>query len=490
MSKRKRNRPNIFSIIIWIGAFISLSLLSYQIYKANILPMKYFMILVGVIVFMILLFFIFVKNRRVKTWVLVFLNIIFIIMISGCLFASYKINDLMNFLNDNLGAKYETNIYYILVNKDSIYKNTSDINGKLVKLVDDIGDKETLENSIKKVVKVNFGYVDNISTLLKELETDKELIIVVNSGNYDAMIENDQLLQNKVLYSDKVRILETIEIKSKLVNSNIDFDIIEKPFVVYLSGIDTRSGKLPSRSLSDVNMIIAVNPKTHNILLLNTPRDYFVELHGITGSKDKLTHAGIIGGYTLSMQTLEDLYGIDIHYFVRVNFNAVTRLVNAIGGITVDSDVNYSFRCVANPTCVIKPGSNTLNGDCALAFARERKAYITGDRHRGENQQQVISKVIEKVTSSTTLLKKSSEILNALTGTFETNVTTDEITSLVKEQLNNMQGWNISTYSVTGSDLYSTTYSYPNNELYVMLPDENTVNEAKVKLNNILENNQ
>lgn len=489
MSRKTTNKPNIISIIIWIIATIIFSFLTYQIFKANVLPIKIFIILPIIIIFMLILFFTFINNRRTKKWLLLFLNIIFIFISVVSSYGIYKIIDVMSFLDSNLGVEYKTSIYYILVNKDSNYSDIKSIENKTVNLIDDINNKELLEEEIIDVVKVNFEYVDNIFNSLMNLPDDTQSIIIANSGSYDAVLENYSIIHKDEIYSDSVKILETIEIKEKVVNEETGIDVTRDPFVIYLSGIDTRSGKLPDKSLSDVNILIAVNPKRHEILLLNTPRDFYVQLHGIDSMKDKLTHAGLIGGYRLSIETIEDLYSIDIPYFIRVNFNSVIRLVDAIGGISVNSDVNYSFRCTANPNCVIKPGNNYLNGDCALAFARERYAYTTGDRHRGENQQQVISKVIDKVTSTDTLLNNSTNILEALAGTFETNITPNEITELVKMQLKDMKGWNISTYSVNGGDLYTTTYLYPNTELYVMTPDEKTVEEAKLKLNNILSNN-
>ena len=294
------------------------------------------------------------------------------------------------------------------------------------------------------------------------------------------MIEEDET------YKDYIRIIDTIEIKSKVVNTATNIAVTEDPFVVYLSGIDTRSGKLPAKSLSDVNILLVVNPVDRELLMVNTPRDYYVNLHGIKGNKDKLTHAGLIGGVKLSTSTLEDLYEIKIPYYVRVNFNAVINLVDAVGGITINNDQNKNIKCWTDHSCIIKPGDNKVNGKCALAFARERHAYKEGDRHRGENQEQVISKIIEKVTSSKTLINNYSNILESLNGTFETNITTEEIMSLVKMQINDMRGWTISTYNVTGSDLYAKTYSYPNRDLYVMNPNMEKVNIAKQKLNDAL----
>ena len=163
---------------------------------------------------------------------------------------------------------------------------------------------------------------------------------------------------------------------------------------------------MPTRSLSDVNIIMAINPDTKKILLVHTPRDYYVQLHGTTGLKDKLTHAGTKkGGVISSLNTMEDLYETEIPFYVRVNFKSVVKLVDAIGGINIYNDQKYTVTSYVDEACSFKPGwNNNVNGRCALAFARERHAYSTGDKHRGENQEQVITRIIDKVSSTDTVL--------------------------------------------------------------------------------------
>lgn len=479
--KNKHTVLRIISLILWIACIACIFYLSYQIYKANMLPTKYYYILIGVIVFLILIFILFILNKKSKVWILIICDILFLILSLVLYFANVKIDETLDFLNQNLNAKYETNIYNIVVSSSSEIKTIKDLDSKTIKLVNDLDDKTLLETSIKRKIKnSNLEYTSSISDLLYEVKDNTETIIIVNSGNFDAMLEEDET------YKNYVRIIDTIEIKSKVVNTETNIAVTEDPFIVYLSGIDTRSGKLPAKSLSDVNILLVVNPVDKELLMVNTPRDYYVNLHGIKGNKDKLTHAGLVGGVKLSMSTLEDLYDIEIPYYVRVNFNAVINLVDAIGGITINNDQNKNIKCWTDQSCIIKPGDNKVNGKCALAFARERHAYKNGDRHRGENQEQVISKIIEKVTSSKTLISSYSNILEALAGTFETNITTEEIMSLVKMQINDMSSWKISTYNVTGSDLYAKTYSYPNRDLYVMNPNMETVNTAKQKLNDAL----
>lgn len=489
MAKKKSKNKlayTIISTIIWFLTMGTLGLLTYEIYDFGILPSKYYLIIGGVALFLILLFILFVINKKTKKILLIILDILFSIIIAVCFFAYTKIDSVVDFMNENLGAKYDTSIYYVLVNAKSQYNTVDSIKGKKVKLVDDINDKDTLERSFDKKLDVEYEYVETISQLLYDIKEDTELILIVNSGNYDAMVENDAILESDVLFEESVKKLETLEIRFKVTNEDTGVDVTVDPFVMYLSGIDTRSNSLPTKSGSDVNILIIINPRKYEILMINTPRDYYVQLNGTTGLKDKLTHAGLIGGYQMSIATLEDLYGIDINYYARVNFNAVVKLVDAIDGITVNSDVDYKFTCHTDHNCKIKPGDNKLNGKCALAFARERYAYETGDRHRGENQEQVISKIIEKVTSSTTLLTKSDALLESISGTFQTNITTEEIASLVKLQLEDMPRWTINTYNVTGSDSYEVSYSYPGQELYVMVPDETTVQEAKNKIKEAL----
>ena len=486
MSKSKKNKhsnPALrkFSIIIWIVSIIFMIVLGYFIYSANVLPLKYFLAIVIVFVVFLSIHGIFILNKKTRIWLLIVLNIIAFAFMSVEAFAIIKINETITFLRENLGAHFETNIYNIVVNKESSYNSIEDIKDKTIKTVHDIEDMSEVERKLQEKVSMNVEYEENIVDLLLDVATDKELIILVNSGNYDAMIQNDED------YEGKVKVLDTISIVTEVEVDESGLDVTKDPFVVYLSGIDTRSNSLPARSLSDVNIIMAVNPKTKNILMIHVPRDYYVQLHGTTGYKDKLTHSGTLGGIEMSMATIEDLFEIEIPYYARVNFNAVVNLVDAIGGINIYSDVNYSFTCWTDRSCKFNPGLNYVGGKCALAFARERHAYDTGDRHRGENQEQVIELVIDKVTSSSIIINNYSNILTALDGTFETNLTMDDITNLVKMQIDNMSPWHIESYNVDGTGANLPTYSYPNQNLYVMNPNMETVTEAINRLNVILE---
>jgi LCP family protein required for cell wall assembly len=231
-------------------------------------------------------------------------------------------------------------------------------------------------------------------------------------------------------------------------------------------------------------MIVTVNPKTHDILLTSIPRDYYVQLHGTTGLKDKLTHAGIYG-VDMSVSTLEDLFDIDINYYVRVNFTTLIQVVDTIDGIDVESD--KSFTAYTDNSVYVKKGSNHFNGKQALAYSRERYAYQEGDRHRVQNQQDVITAIMNKMLSSKTLITKYNSILNTLDGSFQTNMKTSSLTSLIKKQIDTMPSWNITSQSVNGTDSSNVTYSYPGQKLYVMVPDMSTVESAKTKITEVYE---
>lgn len=476
---RKKSFLKNFSLVIYVITIIISLFLIGRIYIADILPFKfivYALLFFGAVYIIIGLI---IKNIKSRV-VLGLVDIILFLLSTSLIYGIFKINETINFLKDNLNLNYETYVYNIVVNSDSQYDNIDDIKDKVVYSYKDMDDMSLVEDKLKSI---EFKYLDSYNDLLDLVLNDDNNIILVNSGIYDSRIINDES------YEENTKVIYSIEVKVEIEDSNNDIDVTKKPFAVYLSGIDTRSSTLPSRSLSDVNIILAVNPINREILMVHIPRDYYVRIPNTTGYKDKLTHAGALGGINLSMETIENLLEIEIPYYVRVNFNAVVNLVDAIDGINIYSDVNYSFTTHTNKNCKFDPGYNYVYGDCALAFARERYAYETGDRHRGENQEQVIELVIKKISSSKTIVSNYSDILSALNGTFETNINYDNISDLVKMQLNDMSSWHIESYNLNGTGALLPTYSYPNQNLYVMEPDMNTVYKAIEKLNNILDTN-
>ncbi|MCR4776484.1 MAG: LCP family protein [Saccharofermentans sp.] len=263
----------------------------------------------------------------------------------------------------------------------------------------------------------------------------------------------------------------------------VEGGITTTPFILYISGSDTRNKQFKT-SRSDVNILMVVNPKTRQILLLNTPRDYYIpNPKSAEGERDKLTHLGLYG-VGCSMQGLGDLYGCTVNYSAQINFTGLETLVDELGGITVDNPQEFS---VINGYHY-KKGKITLNGKEALAYARERHAFTAGDNMRGQNQMRIITAIINKATSNKSkVLMNYSGILNALSGMFKTSLPSSDIEKLVKMQLTDMAQWKITTYAVTGKNGSETTYSSPNYKAYVMWPDDRSVAEGASKIRKVMD---
>ena len=261
--------------------------------------------------------------------------------------------------------------------------------------------------------------------------------------------------------------------------------ITKEPFVIYLSGVDTR-GELTENARSDVNILAAVNPVTKRVALVNTPRDYYVDLAG-TDSKDKLTHAGLYGVET-SMETLGNLYGVNVDHYIRINFAGFISIIDALGGVDVYSD--QAFTSVGSPgyydPTTFVEGWNHLDGKSALAFARERHAFASGDIQRGINQMKVIDAMLNKIKSPA-LLMGFSKIMDAASDCFVTSFSQDQISALVRMQLSDFAEWDIESYTVTGTSSSSTKcYSAKGQKLYVMKPDDASVSKAREMIASVL----
>ena len=480
-NKKKPNITKYMSIAIWNILLIVSVVLSILIIKSNILPLKYELAIFGILLFFLLLELLFLLKKKTNKVLLIILDIISLFIIGGSIYIAPKLDNALTFLKNNLSIQYVTNVYDVIVAKESSINNNKDIDGKTLHIFKEDKTEDLLVELNKKYSSIKLVEIDDLSSLFEDVVKDKNKIILVSQGYYDQQVEED----NK--YEEKVKIIDTIEYKTIVKNESSGIDVTKEPFVVYLSGIDTRSGTLPSRSLSDVNIMIAVNPKTKEVLMINIPRDYYVQLHGTKGLKDKLTHAGTKGGINLSRQTIEDLLDIDIKYYIRVNFNAVVNLVDAIDGIDVYSDTEFNSYHMKG--WKVPKGNVHMDGAHALAYSRERYAYKTGDNHRGQNQEDVIAAIINKISSSKTIVSNYNKILKSLDGTFETNLSYDEITSLIKMQINDMAKWKTTTCNLTGEGKMTVTYSYPNRNLWVMIPNESSIDTAKKKLKEFMSNN-
>ena len=482
--KRKQKFNNRLRVVTWIliGILGIINiLLSINVVKLGVLPSKYLIIICTALyaLFLILLFLSFFLRR--KTPVLITISIITLLLITGFTYGLSKINEAVRFLYENLnGTKTEIIEYSIIANTNYQYEELNDLKRKEFYMAENTEHKELIENKVKELVKGETNYKSTESDLLGEIKDNTDELIIIKKAFYDVTLENDESVKT---YSKE---LYTFTIDKEIEVEKIDKDISKDPFLLYIGGIDTRSNDMPMYCLTDVNMLVAVNPKTKDVLMVHIPRDYYVQLHGITGIKDKLTHAGYQGGVKLSMSTIEDFMGVDIDYYIKMNFNALVKVVDAVGGVTIYNELRYGFTTLNDSSCYIRPGNNNLNGKCALAFARERFVYESGDVHRGQNQQQILEALINKISSSKTIVSNYSELLSSLDGSFNTNLTQEDISALVKSQLENMTGWNITKYNITGTGGSGYTYSWPNQVTYIMMPDQDKIDEARNLINAVL----
>ena len=257
-------------------------------------------------------------------------------------------------------------------------------------------------------------------------------------------------------------------------------NVTQDPFIMYISGIDDRDGNLPEKARSDLNILAVVNPAKKKVLLVNVPRDYFVDLHGLN-AKDKLTHAGDIGGLELSKNTIEDLLNVKINYATRVNFNLLEGVVNAIDGVSIYSGAG-DFTTYWNNNCRIKNGWNELNGECAVAYARERLA-VGGDLYRAENQEKVITAIFDKISSDAGVLMNYGAILDSMAGNFETSLSVDEVKNIVKYMVGNASGWKTEEFNLkTAGSGQEYGYLYPNEQHFVFYVDDDSVKQAHSKI--------
>lgn len=266
-----------------------------------------------------------------------------------------------------------------------------------------------------------------------------------------------------------------------------DVEVLKEPFTVLISGSDSRQG-VEATARSDVNIVAVVNPAEAKILLVSIPRDTYVQLHGTTGLKDKLTHAGVYG-INMSKTTIEDFLGIKIDHTIKVSFDTVIQVVDQLDGIEIDSDQAMSLTAEGkDKICNYVVGKQTVDGDCALRFSRERKSYKTGDRHRGENQQQVLTSIIAKLTGSQDYLLRLPTILDIAADSFETTFLKSDIEKFIALQLTEKPQWEVKSIGVDGVGDMQPTYSMgANRPLYVMIADESSVAEATKQIKAYLE---
>ncbi len=482
-------------------------MLAIQLYKIPILPLKY-----GVAIFAILLVLLLVgaylvlkslKSKKIIIRIIGVLLLIISIAVSavGNYYMFYSKNALENIANVT-EESFTMGVYARADGKIDSIEDCGEAEFGILKTIDsdktnaalemiaadlagDSGEasaesSETAEATSElseAAAQIKTQQFDDVLATLTGLMDEEVEVALINEAYVEAITE----IEGYETFADDIKLIKeyTITVETAQEEEEV-YEPVEpgEPFLVYISGMDTW-GHISVASRSDVNILAAVNPQTKQILLVSTPRDYYVPLSISGGAKDKLTHAGIYG-IDVSEDTMEMLYDVDIDYYFKLNFSGFEGLIDAMGGITVWSDYDFTV----DPIKHYVVGENQLTGLEALAFARERHAFAGGDRQRGTNQMNVIQSVIDKMCSKS-LLKNYAGIMEECDGTFATDMTSDEIANLVAYQLGDGGSWDIQKYSVSGSGSTQSVYSL-GTPVYVMIPNESDVAYGTELINKVL----
>ena len=485
-------------IILVIQALISIVSVGIVVWF-NLLPLKYLVLIGLILIWLLTLVYYFfysgvrkkkgkkltAQKKKRKLYIKRSIGgVISAITMALCIVASSMVwqagNALAN-IADNVVVTDTVSVYALA---DNPAESVADIKDGVFAITQNY-DYEHTKTTLDKI-RENLG--QDVHT--QNYDTVFDMVDALYAGNVDAMILNvayvDVIRDQKGYedFSDRTKTLYDHEVKTSVVQENTQDtrDITKDPFIIYISGSDTRNLKLAT-SRSDVNILAVVNPATKQVLLLNTPRDYYVETTVSGGMRDKLTHCGIYG-IDCSMGTLTNLYEENVDYYVQINFNGFETLIDAIGGITVEAE--KSFR-TSEGGYYISQGTNQLSGAVALSYVRERKSFADGDNARGRHQMQAIEAIIKKVSSGTTVLNNYSAILSSMEGMFATNMSSSEISALVRMQLTDMASWNVKSFAVTGTGSSQKTYSMPTKRSYVMIPDESQIDYARKLVDKVID---
>lgn len=442
----------------------------------NIVPMKY---LIPAIILLILIVagMWYIQLGRKMSKMTKIIGKVIIVILSVILAAGNWMLYTTNSAFNKITTDEDVLVYSIVVMKESEYEEVTDLSNKNFGIVS-LGDVSTQTKALEDLetdlnsepATVSYDSYIDFGDALYDGKVDA---IVLDEGS------RGMLEENHPDFNDATKVIKQYIFKNEAKDISKNVDVVTKPFNIYLTGIDTY-GTISTRSRSDVNMIISVNPKNHQILLTGIPRDFYVPQTCQYNQLDKLTHTGIFG-VDCTIETMENYLDIDLNYYVRVNFSSVVNIVDALGGITVNSP--YAFTTL-HGKYEIKQGENQLNGEETLGFVRERYSFADGDRERSRNQMRVMEAMIDKALSPQ-IITNYANILSAVSDSFQTNMSTEEMTSLIKQQLNDMSSWDIKQIQVSGQG--ATMWTPANGfDAYVMIPDEACVENAKKLIDKII----
>lgn len=472
----------VLSILLVVASFYLL----YQLIKINVLPTKLLFLITIIFVLLDTIFALLLCYYTRAIVSKIICVVITLVLIFGSCMGGYYISKTGSLLTNITNVtKHAKNTVSVVVKQSSDIKNKSQLNGLSVGTLRTIGTQgssKALKELSKDGIVMNQSEYDSLSAMLESFYNGEVDSIIINESSRSQILDMESYADfdnnTRVVYQTSYKVENTDK-------ANAVSDITSKPFNVLISGSDTRGG-FDENGRSDVIMVATINPKTSTILLTSVPRDFYVTTACdaadgcMQGALDKITHTGIHGTNT-TKRTVEQLLGIEINYTFKVGFDTVTDLVDALGGVDVYVEPGYA---VSTSTFSVHEGTNHLDGEHALAYARERYSYTEGDRQRTKNQQQVLMGIVNEATKPSVITKYAS-IMDAMANTFSTTMSNEEISDLIKYQINNNPKWKMEQYMVdgTGDTLMCAELG---DVASVMVPDQSTVKMAKDKINAVL----
>lgn len=478
--KRSKKKKNIISKFIGVISLIIYVVFCIFLIMLNMIPMKYLSLFLVIfsLIYLICLIFIFVRKvkKKFKITSIIMLTIFAIVFGVGIKYLSDTIG-FFDVINDKMLQK-ET--YYVMTLSEFEIKSLKDLENKKIGLYNSENSEKAM-NELRKKNTMHYKEYKDIEKMFIDLQENKLQAVLINDSIKNLLQTDLSELELSLKEIDKVYISIEKEDIVKIV------DVTKKTFNVYIAGGDA-FGNIDNVTNTDVNMIATVDPVKKKVLLTSIPRDYYINLPSYgKNAYDKLTHAGYYG-IEESIKSIEKLLDIDINYYVKVNFSTIVGVIDAIDGIDVYSDFAFTaHNDEETEYYTYHVGMNHLNGREALGFARERYSFVDGDIQRVKNQQKVIEAIVKKVSTSTKIISGYSKILDSVSENFNTNIDSKSINKFVKMQLNDMSGWDIESINLDGVDSLSmNTFTFPGTNLYVMLQNEESVNEAKNKIKEYL----
>ncbi len=477
---------------IYILLIISILFFLYVLIHINILNLKFLIPIILVLIILGIVNGFFLINKKIKEKIKKVFSVISVILMILFIVVSIVLLNVYSSVQKMFSTKSYVE-YSVIVNKDSSYKELKDVDKKIIGFYQDDKYHEKAWKKIdKKIDAESIGYstIEDLENALLDNDIDALLIMdsyldVLNNDEDESTKEVDNNLKD---FKSNTRTIYKFKIEVDNSKKSKDINLEEGSFAIFISGQDSFESTVSEASRSDVNMLATINLKTKQILLISIPRDYYITING-KGVNDKLTHISIYGSDTAA-NSLGDLLDVKVDYFVKFNFTTFMKAIDYFLPLDVYSDYAFTTgvydQTIGNSYTFSQGYNHITSGEMALQFVRARKNFAEGDRQRGINQSRMLRAVINKASTPSILLKYNS-ILNSLRNTFLTNISDDSIIEIIKYILNHNGKFNISSYSLDGSDASRTCYSSGSQLLYVMIPKTETIEQAKIYIKDVLE---